>query len=243
MFAPPTVDANTVSESAGPHTPEEVFVTGVRPGVSLETFCSQNSFHSICMGPGQMSGTMQCPYTGQIVSNAQDCPEFSSGGGSCARSGGCASTNNEPTITGADRDTRKIKNCIANRRPGSQFLSSIRNANITFKYGPLTGAHRLGNTGGSNGTYTITVDDAAIESSATSSNWSYRQLLAEVLVHELMHVAYDMDPKKNVPSPHTLGDELYKAAWGLYAEIFLVNAPQNGYRASHDGRLPRCLQD
>ena len=201
------------------------------------------------MGPGSMSGTMQCPYTGGTVSNAQDCPEFSSGGGGggggCARSGGCASNNNGPTINGADRNTRKIESCMAGSGPGSEFLSSISNANITFKLSSTNQSQvvtRLGKTSGSNRTYTITVDRAEIERDAKSANWSYRQLLAEVVVHELMHVAYDMDPDRDLPNPHTLGDELYEKAWELYEGIFRVKAPQNGYGVSR-GRLPRCLQD
>ena len=165
------------------------------------------------------------------------------GGGSCAGSGGCASTNNEPTIKDADRHTDAIKNCMARTGPGREFLSSIRNATITFEYEPITGSHRLGNTDGSNGTYTIYVDKAEIERDARSANWSYRQLLAEVVIHELMHVAYDMDPRKNPPEPHTQDDQLYQDAWELYKDIFRVNPPQNGYRAFHRGRLPRCLQD
>ena len=102
---------------------------------------------------------------------------------------------------------------------------------------------RLGNTDGSNGNYAITIDTAAIEQAAWSANWSYRQLLAEVLVHELMHVAYDMDPERNLPTPHALGDALYEDAWDLYKQMFRVKAPQNGYDPAFDGALPRCLQD
>ena len=58
-----------------------------------------------------------------------------------------------------------------------------------------------------------------------------------------MHVAYDMDPQRNITQPHTLGDQLYKDAWKLYERIFRVRAPQDDYNRSHDGALPRCLQD
>ena len=102
---------------------------------------------------------------------------------------------------------------------------------------------RLGNTDGSNRNYTIIIDTAAIERSAHSANWSYRQLLAEVLVHELMHVAYDMDPERNLSAPHELGDALYPDAWDLYNSIFRVKAQQNGYDPDFDGALQRCLQD
>ena len=201
------------------------------------------------MGPVGMSGMVSCPYTGAVVSRPEDCPEFSNSGGNGGCSGCGTNGNQGPTISGEDSNTRRIKNCIANRQAGREFLNSIRNANITFEYRALksgeghTSGLRLGNTDGSNGTYTIIVDKAAIERSATSANWSYRQLLAEVVIHELMHVAYGMDPNRNLSQAHTLGDGLYRSAWDLYDDIFGVRAPQKGYSASRDGGLPRCLRD
>lgn len=199
---------------------------------------------------------MTCPYSGVSVSRAEDCPEFGGGGG--GGGGGCANSYSndcgeddpgEPEITGMDSDTRKIKNCMANRSHGEKFLDGIKNAHITFEYRALeateghTSGLRLGKTSGSNGNYTITIDTAAIERNARSANWSYRQLLAEVLVHELMHVSYDMDPDRNLSAPHTLGDALYRDAWDLYKKIFGVKAPQNDYSPAFDGALPRCLED
>ena len=147
-----------------------------------------------------------------------------------------------------DGETEKIKNCMANKSKGEKFFEGIKDADITFEYRALesgeghTSGLRLGNTDGSSGNHTIIIDTAAIEQSAHSANWSYRQLLAEVLVHELMHVAYDMDPERNLSAPHELGDALYQDAWDLYKSIFRVKAPQNGYDPDFDGALPRCLQ-
>lgn len=224
----------------------------------MQEFCSQNPYHEVCgYGGGGVSGMVTCPYTGIPVSRPEDCPEFSGtgGGGGCADSSSsdCGSDDDgedaEPTISGADSDTRRIMNCIARRQEWKDHLASISDANITFEYRALEAreghAHgrRLGNTSGENGTYRITIDTAAIEGSAHSANWSYRQLLAEAVLHEMMHVLYDMDPNKNVPNPHEPGDALYQDAWTLYKAVFGVRAPMNNYHPATDGGLPRCLRD
>lgn len=77
---------------------------------------------------------------------------------------------------------------------------------------------------------------------------SYRQYLAEVVIHELVHVRLYMrgeHPDMPEDGSHPIGDAIYQEAWAWYKSTFGVPAPgSKRYNPAIDGRwLPRCLRD
>ena len=81
-----------------------------------------------------------------------------------------------------------------------------------------------------------------------SAHVSYHQLLAEVLIHELVHVRLfmieDHPDLSEADGSHPIGDAIYREAWAWYESTFGVPAVGSGkYNpAEHRRRLPRCLR-
>lgn len=76
---------------------------------------------------------------------------------------------------------------------------------------------------------------------------SYHQYLAEVLIHELVHVRLFMrgeHPDMPKDGSHPIGDAIYREAWTWYESTFGVPAVGSGRYspAEHRRALPRCLR-
>jgi len=202
------------SVPAPPHDPEEVIVTVPRPapaGMDLEEYCRQNPYTEIC-GYGATGGMMTCPYSGESVSRAEDCPEFGGGGGGGSGGGGCSQAHSTGHANsgscGPDEDAedereetaRQINDCVATRTvalppnwspPTGNKPSSLDDVELQFENLPSgrMGEARKAITG--DGVKWITVlDTKENKTKASSLGATYEQVVAHNILHEFVHHLY-----------------------------------------------------
>ena len=229
-------------------------------GVTLQTFCSQNSFHSICMGPGEMSGSMTCPYTGGTVYSAAQCPEFSGGGG-----GGCGTcgsgeeqddseATDSSTLEDFGEDSETVESCAANpvtsghRSVFSLVESALASLSLDMRpvihkrYGDANGSLGHVYKDPTTGDIHMVIDKKAIDTEVT--NWrnagvpiSHWQVFAGTLLHETYHV---LDMVRCGCGESDEGHTKRRTRLDYY-DTFGVNDYQDPtYQHERDGR-PNCL--
>lgn len=211
------------ADHGGPHDPE-VTVTGSPTGLSLQEFCAQNPYSEIC-GYGGSSGMMTCPYSGVSVSRAEDCPEFSGGGGGCTGDDcGDHDGEDEADEEGIQATVELVYGCVGSRAtarpsswptPNASAPSSFQDVDLAFE--DLLPAGTLGQARTRKNRQTgeivgrsIVIDTDENKYKANSLGATYEQMLTHTMLHEYVHHLYG--PSES--NAETKARQWYKLIYG-----------------------------